>query len=190
MWHKPFLFVGHMLILPMLRRSKSGERKKMPLCPLCFLPSLPDDVQDTGKWEQANGLTWMWFGRPLRLAPCLLLGAGGGSLWLQKRGTCNHPSSWARSCPWGRLGVKAASASGVSVASPSRASKRIPLFIPAYEENSSPANGGGSGAAAPDPMTHRQPRGTALCLLQPWAMQCLRPPPHHVKGCARALLAA
>lgn len=62
MWHKPFLFVGHMLILPMFHRSKSGESKKMALCPLCFLPSLPDDVQDTVKWGQANGLTWMWFG--------------------------------------------------------------------------------------------------------------------------------
>lgn len=138
----------------------------------------------TGKWPYLD-VVWAAFE-----TGSLLLWAGGGSLWLQKRGTCNHPSSWARSCPWGCLGVKAASASGVSVAPPSWASKRIPLFIPAYEENSSPANGGGSGAAAPDPMTHRQPRGTAPCLLQPWAMQCLRPPPHHVKGCARALLAA
>ena len=54
----------------------------MALCPLCFVPSLPDDVQDMVKWGQAgNSLAWMWFGQPLRLSPCLLLWEGG--LWLQ-----------------------------------------------------------------------------------------------------------
>lgn len=139
----------------------------------------------TGKWPYLD-VVWVTF----ETGSLLAVRVGGGSPRLQKRGTFNHSSSWARSCPWGHLGVKAASACGINVAPPSWASKRIPLFIPAYKENSSPANRGGSGAAAPDPMTHRQPRGRALCPLQPRAMQCLRPPPHHVKRCARALLAA
>lgn len=54
----------------------------MALCPFCFVPRLPDIVQDMVKWGQTgNGLAWMWFRQPLRLSSRLLL--GGGGLWLQ-----------------------------------------------------------------------------------------------------------
>lgn len=76
MWHR--LFVAYVPILPTLHGAKSGESKAMVLCLLCFVPSLADDVQDLVKWGQAgSGLAWMWFGRPLRLSPCLLLLGGG-----------------------------------------------------------------------------------------------------------------
>lgn len=56
-----------------------GKSKAMALCPLRFVPSLPDNVQDMVKWGQAgSGLAWMWFGRPLRLSLCLRGGGGGG----------------------------------------------------------------------------------------------------------------
>lgn len=83
MWHR--LFVAYVLILPTLHGDKSGESKAMALCRLCFVPCLPDDVQDMVKQGQAgNALAWMWFGRPWRLSPRLLL-RGRGSLWLQNR---------------------------------------------------------------------------------------------------------
>lgn len=72
MWHR--LFVAYMLILPVLHGAKSGESTAMALRPLCFVPSLPDNVQDVVKWGQVgNSLAWMWFGWPSRLSPCLLL---------------------------------------------------------------------------------------------------------------------
>lgn len=66
MWYRPFLFVAYMLTLPVLSGTKTGENETMAVCPLCFAPSLPNDVQDMVRWGQASdGLAWMWFGQPL-----------------------------------------------------------------------------------------------------------------------------
>lgn len=154
MWHRRF--VASLLVLPTLHGAKSGQSKATALCPLCFVPSLPDNVQDVVKRGQVgNGFAWMWFGPPLRLSPGLLLWEGG--LWLQNRVGFKQAGElgWIMS-PGGRLSVSSAFGRGVDVALPSR-SGRIPLFISAYQENSSPANRGGSRAAAMGPVTHSQP---------------------------------
>lgn len=68
MWHR---LTASVLILPVLHRARLGESRAMALCPLGFVPSLPDNAQDTVKRGQAgSGLAWMWFGWPLRQSPC------------------------------------------------------------------------------------------------------------------------
>lgn len=47
MWHRRF--VASMLILPTLHGAELGQSKATALCPLCFVPSLPDNVQDMVK---------------------------------------------------------------------------------------------------------------------------------------------
>lgn len=67
MWHR---LVASVLI-PVLHRARLGEGRAVAWCPLCFVPSLPEDAQDMVRRGQAgNGLTGMWFGRPLRASPC------------------------------------------------------------------------------------------------------------------------
>lgn len=54
--------------------ARLGESQAMALCPLCFVPSLPDDGQDMVK--QGNGLAWMWFGWPLKASSCSFMWEG------------------------------------------------------------------------------------------------------------------
>jgi len=89
----------------------------------------------------------------------------------------------------GHLTVSPVLGKGVDVAPPSWGGRIIPLFILAYQENSSPANREGSGAVAMGPVTHSQPGGSASYIPHPWVTHHLRPTPHHVMGHARELSA-
>lgn len=77
MWHR---LMASVLILSVLHGARLGESKAVALCPLCFVPSLPDNAQDVVRRGQAgNGLAWMWFGWPLRPSPCSFMWERGSA---------------------------------------------------------------------------------------------------------------